>query len=170
MAEFGLSAYDAGVLVADRETADFYEAVARGRDAKTAANWVISNLFGALNRKGLSIAESPVSAENLGRLLDLIAADTISGRIAKEVFEVMVETGGDAGSIVEEKGLRQITDTAEIEAAIDKVIAENPDQVAKFRGGNEKIAGWFVGQVMKATGGKANPKLVGELLKEKLRN
>ena len=170
MTEFGLSAYDAGVLVADRETADFYEAVARGRDAKAAANWVISNLFGALNRKGLGIAESPVSAENLGRLLDLIAADTISGRIAKEVFEVMVETGGEPGSIVEEKGLRQITDSAEIEAAVGKVIAENPDQVARFRGGNEKIAGWFVGQVMKATGGKANPKLVGELLKEKLGN
>ena len=170
MAEFGLSAYDAGVLVADRETADFYEAVATGRDAKTAANWVISNLFGALNKKGLGIAESPVSAENLGRLLDLIAADTISGRIAKEVFEVMVETGGDPGSIVEEKGLRQITDTAQVEAVIDTVIAENPVQVAKVRGGNEKITGWFVGQVMKATGGKANPKLVGELLTEKLRN
>ncbi len=169
MSDFGLSAYDAGVLVVDRETGTYYEAVVgKGRDAKLAANWVITNLFGALNAKSLSIEESPVSADQLGQLLDLMADDTINGRIAKDVFEDMIETSKDPAVIVEEKGLKQVTDTGAIEAAIDDVIANSPDQVAQFRGGNEKIAGWFVGQVMKATQGKANPGMVNKLLKEKL--
>ncbi|MBT6825475.1 MAG: Asp-tRNA(Asn)/Glu-tRNA(Gln) amidotransferase subunit GatB [Rhodospirillales bacterium] len=173
MSEFGLSAYDAGVLVVERETGAYYETVVgqgdnKNRDAKLAANWVITNLFGALNAKSLSIEESPVSADQLGQLLDLMADDTINGRIAKDVFEDMVETSKNPADIVEDKGLKQVTDTGAIEAAIDDVIANNPGQVAEFKGGNEKIAGWFVGQVMKATQGKANPGMVNKLLKDKL--
>jgi aspartyl-tRNA(Asn)/glutamyl-tRNA(Gln) amidotransferase subunit B len=168
ISEFGLSPYDAGVLVAEREAADYFETVATGRDAKTAANWVISNLFGALNAKGLAIADSPVSAKDLGGLIDLIGDGTLSGRLAKDVFEIMLETGKDPTAIVADKGLKQITDTDAIEAAVDKVIADSPGQVAQFKGGNEKIAGWFVGQVMKATQGKANPQMVNELLRKKL--
>jgi aspartyl-tRNA(Asn)/glutamyl-tRNA(Gln) amidotransferase subunit B len=169
MSDFGLSPYDAGVLVVDRETGTYYEAVVgKNRDAKLAANWVITNLFGALNAKSLTIEESPVSADQLGQLLDLMADDTINGRIAKDVFEDMVETSKDPALIVEEKGLKQVTDTGAIEAAIDDVIANAPEQVAQFKGGNEKIAGWFVGQVMKATQGKANPGMVNKLLKDKL--
>jgi len=169
MSDFGLSAYDAGVLVAEKETAVYYEEVANGRDAKIAANWVITNLFAVLKDKGTPISESPVSAEHLGKLLDLLSDDTISGRIAKDVFEIMVETGKDPADIVEEKGLKQITDAGAIEAAVDQVIAENPAQVEQFRSGNEKIAGWFVGQVMKATQGKANPGQVNQLLRDKLK-
>lgn len=168
MNDFGLSSYDAGVLVAEKETAAFFEQVADGRDAKKAANWVITNLFAVLNDKGLGITESPVSAAALGKLIDLIDNDTISSRIAKDVFEIMVETGDDAEKIVEEKGLKQITDTGAIEAAIDDIIANNPNQVEQYKGGNEKLIGWFVGQVMKATQGKANPGAVNKLLKEKL--
>jgi len=166
--DLGLTAYDAGVLVAERETADYFEKVAVGHDAKLAANWVTGNLFGALNKAGLIISESPVPAEALSALLDLMADATISGRIAKDVFDEMFETGKAPQEIVKDKGLEQITDSAEIEAAIDAIIAANPDQVEDFRGGNEKAIGWFVGQVMKATGGKANPKLVNELLRKKL--
>ncbi len=168
MQDYGLGAYDAGVLVAERETADFYESVARGRDAKTAANWVTGELFGALNKAGIELAEAPVDAAMLGELLDLLHDGTISGRIAKEVFEAMWETGKRAGTIVEEKGLKQISDTGELEAIVDKVVADNPEQVQQVRDGNQKVMGWFVGQVMKATGGKANPKLVNELLRKKL--
>jgi aspartyl-tRNA(Asn)/glutamyl-tRNA(Gln) amidotransferase subunit B len=168
MEEYGLSAYDAGVLVAERETADFFEAVAKGRDPKLAANWVVSELFGRLNKVGKAVGESPVSAEALGALIDLITDNTISGRIAKDVFNEMFETGKDAAAIVEEKGLRQITDSGEIEGIVDGIIAESPDQVAQYRGGNEKVIGWFVGQVMQATRGKANPKVVNELLRRKL--
>ncbi len=168
-ADNGLSAYDAGVLVAEKETAEYFEHVAKGRDAKTAANWVTGALFAALNRLDLAITESPVTAADLGRLLDLITDGTISGRIAKDVFDAMVETGRDPATIVEEKGLRQITDTGAIEAAIDGIIAANPDQIAQFQGGNEKVMGWFVGQVMKATQGKANPQAVNELLRRKLK-
>ncbi|MDA1089685.1 MAG: Asp-tRNA(Asn)/Glu-tRNA(Gln) amidotransferase subunit GatB [Proteobacteria bacterium] len=167
--DFGLSAYDAGVLVAERETAVYFERAADGNDAKIAANWVTGNLFGALNKAGKSIAESPVSADAMNELLGLIADGTISGRIAKDVFEAMFETGKAAKDIVTEQGLEQITDSGEIEAAVDRVIAANPDQVADFQGGNEKAIGWFVGQIMKATGGKANPKLVNELLRAKLK-
>lgn len=166
--DYGLPAYDAGVLVVEKETAAFYEEVAEGRDPKAAANWVITNLFGALNKKGIPITESPVTAENLGKLIDLIADNTISGRIAKDVFEVMVDEGKGPESIVEERGLKQITDTGPIEAAIDQVMADNPDKVAEYRGGKEKLIGWFVGQVMKQTGGKANPGMLNELLRKKL--
>jgi aspartyl-tRNA(Asn)/glutamyl-tRNA(Gln) amidotransferase subunit B len=168
MADDGLSAYDAGVLVAEKETAEYFEHVAKGRDAKTAANWVTGALFGSLNRLSLPITQSPVTADNLGRLLDLITDGTISGRIAKDVFDAMVETGKDPATIVEEKGLRQITNTGAIEAAIDGVIAANPDQTIQFQSGNEKVISWFVGQVMKATHGKANPQAVNKLLRKKL--
>ncbi len=168
MSDYGLSAYDAGVLVVEKETAAYFENVADGRDPKAAANWVITNLFGALNRKGLAITASPVSADNLGKLIDLIADGTISGRIAKDVFEVMVDEGKDPEAVVEEKGLKQISDTGPIEEAIEKVMAENTDKVDEYRSGKEKLIGWFVGQVMKQTGGKANPGVVNELLRKKL--
>jgi aspartyl-tRNA(Asn)/glutamyl-tRNA(Gln) amidotransferase subunit B len=168
MAEYGLPAYDAGVLVAEQATADFYETVARGRDAKLAANWVMGDFFAALNRTGASIETSPVSAAMLGRLLDLMADGTINGRIAKELFEAMVETGREAAAIVEERGLRQVTDTGAIEAAIAEVLARHADKVAEYRAGKDKLFGFFVGQVMKAMGGRGNPALVNEVLKKAL--
>jgi len=168
MSEFGLSAYDAGVLVAEQENAAFYEAVAQGRDKKLAANWVISELFGQLNRSGKTVDDSPVSAASMGELLDLIADGTISGRTAKDVFTDMFETGKAAAAIVEEKGLKQVSDEGEIEVIIVEVTANNPDKVAEYQSGKDKLFGFFVGQVMKASGGKANPKLVNELLKKKL--
>jgi aspartyl-tRNA(Asn)/glutamyl-tRNA(Gln) amidotransferase subunit B len=168
MREYGLSAYDAGVLVAEQEKAEFYERVAKGRDGKMAANWVITNLFGALNKLGVDVSESPVTAENLGKLIGLIGDDTISGRIAKDVFEIMIETGKDPETIVEEKGLKQITDTGAIETAIDEVIAANPDKVEEIRDGKDRMLGWFVGQVMKSTGGKANPGMVNKMLRDKI--
>ena len=168
MADFDLNAYDAGVLVAERETAEYFEAVAEGRDAKACANWVTGDLFAALNKAALGITDAPVTASSLGALIDLIDDGTISRRIAKEVFETMWRTGNAAAAIVAEKGLEQISDTAAIEAEIDTIIAANPGQVAEFKGGNEKVIGWFVGQVMKATGGKANPKTVNEILRKKL--
>ncbi len=166
--DYGLSAYDAGVLVAERETADFFEDVAKGRNAKTAANWVINQLSRELNRSGKSIEDSPVSPQDLGKLIDLVSNETISTSAASTVFGIMYVDGGDPAAIVAEKGLTQITDTGEIEAAVDKVIAENPDKAEDVRGGKDKLLGWFMGQVMKATGGKANPKMVGELLRKKL--
>ena len=166
--EFGLSPYDAGVLVAEKDTAMYFEEVAEGRDAKMAANWVINNLFAVLSERGVGINDSPVSAADLGKLLDLIADDTISTKIAKDVFEAMLETGDAPAKIVEDKGLKQITDTGAIEAAVDAAIQAGETQVAQYKGGNEKILGWFVGQVMKATQGKANPGQVNKLLKEKL--
>ena len=168
ISEFGLPAYDAGVLVASRRTAEYFEAVATGRDPKITANWVTSNLFGMLKAKGLEIWDSPVSAENLGKLLDLIADGTISGRIAKDVFEIMAETGKTPDAIVEEKGLKQVSDEGAIEGMIDELIAGNPEQVAQFNEGNEKVLGWFVGQVMRASQGKANPGIVNKLLRGKL--
>ncbi|MBM3548457.1 MAG: Asp-tRNA(Asn)/Glu-tRNA(Gln) amidotransferase subunit GatB [Alphaproteobacteria bacterium] len=168
VADYKLSPYDAGVLVAEQETAQFYETVAKGRDAKLASNWVTTELFGVLNRTNKAIQDSPVSAKALGGLIDLISDGTISGRIAKEVFEAMVETGKDAAAIVEEKGLRQVSDTGAIEKAIDEVMAKNQDKVAEYRSGKEKLLGFFVGQTMKATGGKANPGVLNELLKKKL--
>ena len=172
VADFGLSPYDAGILVDERETADFYERVitgdSGGRDPKLAANWVTGAYFAALNRSDVALAEAPVDADKLGGLLDLIAAETISGRIAKEVFEAMWASGKSAAEIVEEKGLRQISDQGAIEAIVARVIADNPKQVEKFKSGNEKLIGWFVGQVMKASQGKANPSLVNRILKQKL--
>ncbi|NYZ11422.1 Asp-tRNA(Asn)/Glu-tRNA(Gln) amidotransferase subunit GatB [Azospirillum sp. RWY-5-1] len=169
IADYKLSAYDAGVLVAEKAKAEYFEAVAKGRDPKLAANWVTGDLFGALNKAGLEIEQSPVTAGNLGGLIDLIADNTISGRIAKEVFEAMFETGEKPGDIVEKKGLRQVTDTGAIETAIDGVLAANPDKVAEYRSGKEKLFGFFVGQVMKQTQGKANPALVNEILGRKLK-
>ncbi len=166
--EFGLTAYDAGVLVASRRTAEYFETVATGRDPKLAANWVTSNLFGMLKAKGLEIWDNPIAAENLGKLLDLIADGTISGRIAKDVFEIMAETGKTPDVIVEEKGLKQVSDEGAIEGIIDELIAGNQGQVAQFKDGNEKVLGWFVGQVMRASQGKANPGIVNKLLKDKL--
>jgi aspartyl-tRNA(Asn)/glutamyl-tRNA(Gln) amidotransferase subunit B len=168
MQDYGLTAYDAGVLVAEQATAEYYETVARGRDAKIAANWVTGDLFAALNRAGRTIGDSPVSAASLGKLLDLMADSTISGRIAKDVFEAMVETGRDPSSIVEEKGLCQVTDTGAIDAAVAAVLAANADKVAEYKGGRDKLFGFFVGQVMKAMAGKGNPALVNEALKRAL--
>ena len=169
MRDFGLSVYDAGVMVSEPEIGVYFEEVAKGRDAKQASNWVTGSLFAALNAKGVSITESPVTAAKLGKLIDLIGDNTISGRIAKDVFEIMVETGGDPAVIVEERGLKQITDTGFIEGIVEKIIAENPGQVAQYDGGaNPKVIGWFVGQVMKQSQGKANPAQVNELLKKKL--
>jgi aspartyl-tRNA(Asn)/glutamyl-tRNA(Gln) amidotransferase subunit B len=167
MEQFGLSSYDAGVLVAERASADYFEKVASGRDAKAAANWVINELFGRLNKEGLDIEHSPVSADQLGGILDLIASKTISGKIAKDVFDIVWTEGGDPADIVEKRGLKQVTDLGAIEQAIDKVLAANPDKVEQVKA-KPTMLGWFVGQVMKATGGKANPAAVNELLKQKL--
>ncbi|WP_375465696.1 Asp-tRNA(Asn)/Glu-tRNA(Gln) amidotransferase subunit GatB, partial [uncultured Methylobacterium sp.] len=167
IADFGLSAYDAGVLVAERPAADYYEAVARGRDGKVAANWVINELFGRLNKEGLGIEATPVSAERLGQIIDLIGEGIISGKIAKDLFEIVWAEPGSPREIVEARGLRQVTDTGAIEAAIDDIIAKNPEKVAQARA-KPTLLGWFVGQTMKATGGKANPAAVNALLKDKL--
>ncbi len=166
--DYGLSAYDAGVLVAEQATALFYEDVAKGRDPKIAANWVTGDFFAAMNRLGRTIEDPPVSAGSLGSLLDLIADNTINGKIAKDVFEAMVETGKDAGAIVDDKGLRQVTDTGAIDAAVDRIIAANGDKVTEYKSGKDKLFGFFVGQVMKVMAGKANPALVNETLKRRL--
>ena len=169
MESYKLSAYDASVLAADKENAEFFETVAKGRDGKLAANWVTGELFGALNKENLDVEQSPVSAEQLGGLIDLITDKTISGKIAKDVFALMFE-GAETGSpaeIVEKRGLKQVTDTGAIEKVIDEIIANNPDQVAQVKE-KPKTFGWFVGQVMKAMQGKANPQAVNELLKKKL--
>ena len=165
--DYGLTPYDAGVLVGEKDTAEFFEAVAKGRDAKQATNWVTGDFFAMLNRRGVGIADSPISAASLGKLLDLIADGTISGRIAKDLFLAMDETGKDPAVLVEERGLKQVTDTGAIEAAIKAVIDGNPGQVAAYKA-KPTLMGWFVGQVMKSTGGKANPKIVNELLKKAL--
>ena len=167
MGDFGLTDYDASVLTAEKENAEYFEAVARGRDGKIAANWVINELFGRLNKEGLAIGESPVSAAQLGGVLDLLADQTISGKIAKDLFEILWTEGGDPAEIVEARGMKQVTDTGAIEAAVDEIIAANPAQVEKAKQ-NPKLAGWFVGQVMKATGGKANPAAVNALVMQKL--
>jgi aspartyl-tRNA(Asn)/glutamyl-tRNA(Gln) amidotransferase subunit B len=165
---YGLPAYDAGVLVAEQATADFYERVADGRDAKLTANWVMGDFFAALNRTGRSIEDPPVSAAALGGLLDLMADGTINGRIAKEVFEAMVESGDDAAAVVARKGLRQVTDTGAIDAAVVAVLAQNQDKVKEYLGGKDKLFGFFVGQVMKTMQGKGNPALVNEALRRAL--
>jgi len=167
MRGYGLSGYDAGVLVAERQTADFFEAVAKGRDAKLATNWVINDLAGRLNKEGRDIAASPVSAWQLGAILDLISAGTISGKIAKDLFEICWNEGGDPHAIVEARGMKQVTDLSAIETVVDDIIAKNPDKVEQAKT-KPALIGWFVGQVMKASGGKANPQAVNELLKTKL--
>ncbi|MEJ8571829.1 Asp-tRNA(Asn)/Glu-tRNA(Gln) amidotransferase subunit GatB [Microbaculum marinum] len=167
IADFGLTPYDAGILVAEQETAAFFEKVAAGRDAKLAANWVINDLLGALNRAGKSLEESPVSAAQLGGIIDLIGEKVISGKIAKDLLEIVFEEGGDPRHIVEQRGMKQVTDTGAIEKAVDEVIAANPDKAEQAKA-KPNMAGWFVGQVMKATGGKANPQAVNELVRAKL--
>jgi aspartyl-tRNA(Asn)/glutamyl-tRNA(Gln) amidotransferase subunit B len=164
---YGLSPYDAGVLIGERETADFFEEVAKGRDAKAAANFVINEFFGRLNKEGKDISTSPVSAKQLASIVDLIGNGTISGKIAKDLFEIVWNEGGDPRAIVEKRGMKQMTDTGAIEKAVDGVIAKNPDKAAEVKA-KPNLLGWFVGQVLKETGGKANPAAVNELLKKKL--
>ncbi len=167
VADYGLTPYDADVLVAEKVSADFFESVAKGRDAKMAANWVINELFGRLNKEGLTIETSPVSAAQLGGIIDLIKEGTISGKIAKDLFEIIWTEGGEPAAVVEARGMKQVTDLGAIEAVVDQIIAANPDKVAQAK---EKptLLGWFVGQVMKESKGKANPQAVNDLLKAKI--
>ena len=167
--ELGLSEHDAKVLVSDRDIAAYFEAVIEGRNPKITANWVRGDLFAQFGRSELEIENSPISPKQLGGLIDLITDGTISGKIAKEVLVSMFNNGQDAAVIVEERGLKQVTDASTIEGEIDKLLAVNSDKIKEFQDGKEKILGWFVGQVMQATQGKANPKIVNELLREKLK-
>ena len=167
IASLGLSVYDASILVSEKAIADYFEQVAAGRDGKTAANWVINELLGALNKAGQDIENAPVSPDQLGVIIDLIKEGTISGKIAKDLFEIVWNESGDPRAIVERRGMEQVTDTGEIEKAVDEVIAANPDKAEQARA-KPSMAGWFVGQVMKATGGKANPQAVNALVKAKL--
>jgi len=169
MKEYGLSLQDATVLIGERERAAFFEKAANGNDPKMAANWLLTELLGALNKAEKDLSESPVTAEQLGGLLALIKDNTISGKIAKEVFAEMFQTGKDAATIVEEKGLKQVTDTGAIEKLVNEVLAENADKVEEYRAGKDKLFGFFVGQIMKKSGGKMNPGMVNDLLKEKLK-
>lgn len=166
--DYGLSAYDASVLIAERARADYFEEVAQKSDTKLAANWVINELLGILNKNDVALEDSPIKAAQIAELIGLISDDTISGKIAKDVFATMYETGKNPGDIVEEKGLKQVTDTGALETLVDEVITENPDNVAAYQGGKDKLFGFFVGQVMKKSQGKANPSVVNKLLKEKL--
>ena len=166
--ELGLTPYDASVICENKEMADFFEKAAKGHDAKKVANWLMGDFFAMLNEKHLELAESPVSAENLGNLVELVSQNVINGKTAKDVFAIMAETGENPEKIVEERGLKQVTDTGAIEKVIDEVLAASPDNVAAYRGGKTALMGWFVGQVMKASGGKANPGMVNQLLKQKL--
>jgi aspartyl-tRNA(Asn)/glutamyl-tRNA(Gln) amidotransferase subunit B len=167
IADYGLSPYDADVLIAEKESADYFESVAKGRDAKQAANWVVNELFGRLNKEGRAIVDSPVTTGQLGAILDLIKSGTISGKIAKDVFDIVWMEGGDPAAIVASRGLTQVTDIGAIEKAIDEVIATNAEKAEQAKT-KPALIGWFVGQVMKATGGKASPQAVNELLKTKL--
>ena len=164
---YGLSTYDAAVLAAERNAADYFEAVAKGRDGKLSANWVINELFGRLNKEGKTVDNSPVSASQIGGLVDLIASGIISGKIAKDVFEIIWTEGGEPSDIVESRGLKQVTDTGAIEKAVDQIIAANPEKVEQARA-KPSMLGWFVGQVMKSTGGKANPQAVNDILRQKI--
>lgn len=166
--ELGLTTYDAIVICENKETAAFFEKAAAGHDAKKVANWLMGDFFAMLNEKKIELKDSPVSAENLGALVELISSNVINGKTAKDVFALMVETGENPEKIVEEKGLKQVTDTSEIEKIVDDVIASSPANVAAYQGGKQGLFGWFVGQVMKASKGKANPVVVNELLKKKL--
>jgi aspartyl-tRNA(Asn)/glutamyl-tRNA(Gln) amidotransferase subunit B len=165
--DFGLSNYDANVLTAETQNASYFEKVAQGRDGKVAANWVINELFGRMKKDDVTIANCPVSPDQLGGVIDLIASGEISGKIAKDLFEIVYTDGGNPADIVESRGMKQVTDTGAIEAAVDQIIADNPAQVEKAKQ-NPKLAGWFVGQVIKATGGKANPQVVNQIVAEKL--
>ena len=165
--DFGLSNYDANVLTAETQNASYFEKVAQGRDGKVAANWVINELFGRMKKDDVTIADCPVSPDQLGGVIDLIASGEISGKIAKDLFEIVYKEGGNPAEIVESRGMKQVTDTGAIEAAVDQIIADNPAQVEKAQQ-NPKLAGWFVGQVIKATGGKANPQVVNQIVAAKL--
>jgi aspartyl-tRNA(Asn)/glutamyl-tRNA(Gln) amidotransferase subunit B len=165
--DYGLTPYDASVLVGERDQADYFESVAKGRDGKLAANWVINELFGRLNKEGKDVTTSPMSADQLGAIVDLISENVISGKLAKDLFEIIWTEGGDPRAVVEARGMKQVTDTGAIEKAIDAVIAANPDKVEQAKA-KPTMIGWFVGQVMKETGGKANPQAVNDLLKAKL--
>ena len=167
VSSYGLSAYDASVLVAEQKSADFFEAVAKGRDGKLSANWVINEFFGRLNKEGKTIETTPISADQIGGIVDLIAAGTINGKIAKDVFEIVWTEGGKPAEIVASRGLVQVTDMGAIEKAVDEIIAANPDKVEAVKV-KASMLGWFVGQVMKTTGGKANPQAVNDLLRQKL--
>jgi aspartyl-tRNA(Asn)/glutamyl-tRNA(Gln) amidotransferase subunit B len=167
MSSYGLSLYDAGVLVAEKELADYFEAMAKGVDAKAAANWLNNEILGRLNKDGRSIADCPVSASANNAILKMISGGTISGKIAKDVLDIVWNEGGDPVHVVESRGLKQVTDTSAIEKAVDEVIAANPDKVEEVKA-KPKLAGWFTGQVMKATGGKANPQAVNAILKTRL--
>ena len=166
--QYNLGEYDSRVISAELETAEYFENLSKGRDAKQSANWIISNLFGKLNELNKSIEESPISSERLGNLLDLINCGTISNKIAKDVFEEMFKSSKDANTIIEEKGLKQISNKGDIEKFVDKIILENEQQVEQFKKGNKKVMGWFVGQVMKLTKGQANPGIVNEVISKKL--
>jgi len=166
--EMGLTPYDASVLTEDRETAEWFEKAARGHDAKKVANWMMGDFFALLNEKKISLAESPITPDNLGKLVELVTSNVINGKTAKDVFAIMAETGDNPEKIVEEKGLKQVTDTGAIEKIIDEIIGSNPDNVTAYKGGKVNLMGWFVGQVMKASQGKANPAMVNKLLKDKL--
>ncbi|WP_422039354.1 Asp-tRNA(Asn)/Glu-tRNA(Gln) amidotransferase subunit GatB [Roseibium sp.] len=167
ISDYGLTAYDADILVVEKASADFFEDVAKGRDAKLSANWVINELFGRLNKEGKDLSESPVSADQLGSIIDLIKAGTISGKIAKDLFEIVWTEGGDPAQIVEDRGMKQVTDLGAIEAIVDEILAANPDKVEQAKE-KPNLVGWFVGQVMKASKGKANPQAVNDLLKQKI--
>lgn len=167
ISQYGLTPYDASILVLEKESADYFEAVAKGRDAKVAANWVINELFGRLNKDSKDVTASPVTPEQIGGIIDLIGNGTISGKIAKDLFDIVFAEGGDPAEIVERRGMKQVTDTGAIEKVIDEVIAANPDKVEQAKA-KPTLLGWFVGQVMKASGGKANPGAVNDILKQKL--
>jgi aspartyl-tRNA(Asn)/glutamyl-tRNA(Gln) amidotransferase subunit B len=167
MADFGLTDYDANVLTAEVDNAAFFEEVAKGRDGKQAANWIINELFGRLNKEGLGISDSPLSAAQIGGVLDLVASGEITSKMAKELFELLWTEGGNPAEVAAKHGMKQVTDTGEIERALDALIAANPDQVEKAKV-NAKLAGWFTGQVLKATGGKANPAVVNQMVAQKL--
>ena len=168
--DYQLSQYDAGVLVSEKAIADYFERAAKDRDAKTIANWIMGDLFALLNKANKSISDSPISSDGLGELVDLITDGTISGKIAKGVFESMAQNGKAASVIIEEQGLKQVSDVTELTKVIDQVLSTHTDEVNQYKSGKEKVFGFFVGQVMKLTEGKANPSTVNDLLKKKLSN
>ena len=167
--DYSLSAYEANILVSEKEISDYFEEVIKNSDIKLAKNWIMGDLFASLNDKNISISESPVTAKKMSQLIDSISSGIISGRTAKEVFEVMKETGEEPNKIIESKGLQQKSDPKELEAIIEKILTENKDKVDQYKSGKDKLFGFFVGQVMKVSGGKANPQLVNEILKKKLK-
>ena len=167
--DYSLSAYEANVLVSEKEISDYFEEVVKTSDIKLAKNWIMGDFFASLNEKNISISESPVTAKKMAQLIDSISSGTISGRTAKEVFEIMKETGEEPNKIIESKGLQQKSDPKELEGIIDNVISENKDKVEQYKSGKDKLFGFFVGQVMKVSGGKANPQLVNDILKNKLK-